>query len=64
MSEQLQNASGGAKNFPTGRAGSSDEGAKIQFSGQYNAKDLRKSRFSPSDGDQHVLTESMFQRHP
>ena len=51
MSEQLQNTSGGAKDFPTGRAGSSDEGAKIRFSGQYNAKDLRKSRFSPSDGD-------------
>ena len=40
---------GGARNFPTGAA-SSDDGAKIWFSGYYKCQKSPKSRFSPSDG--------------
>ena len=49
--EQIQTiqSGGGARNFPTG-AESSDEGAKIWFSGYYEYQKSPKKSLSPSDG--------------
>ena len=43
-------AQGWRQEFSDGGADSSDEGAKIWFSGYYKCQNLRKNRFSPSDG--------------
>ena len=54
--------------FPAG-AESSDEGAKIGFQGTINAKNLWKSRSSPSDGGVSMfrwgyIPLALPQRHP
>ena len=46
---------GGARNFPTGRLTLPTRGLKYGFQRTINAKHLRKSRFSPSDGGASML---------
>ena len=46
----LLNIRGGARNFPTGGLTLATRGLKYIFQGTINAKNLRKNRFSSSDG--------------